>query len=133
VQLVLAIAPLNFPDSHIAQLPSDVTPFPAAHWHLELPAVEANPAEQLMQLVAPATLEYVLLGQLLHCPFSPNLPVVHPMHVDDAISSENPVLHTHAVIFLTPGLNGNIELTGHEVHVYCAPLINKFFIAIPGA
>jgi hypothetical protein len=99
---------------------------------LELPAVEANPAEQLLQLVVPPTLEYVLLGQLLHCPFSPNLPAVHPMHVDDAISSENPVLHTHAVIFLRCKENGNTEFSGHGIHVDGTPLINTFLIDMSG-
>jgi hypothetical protein len=50
------------------------------------------------------------------------------MHVDDAISSENPVLHTHAVIFLTPRENGNTEFSGHGLHVGCVPRIMRLDI-----
>ena len=71
--------------------------------HVELPSIEEYPREQLIQFKAPAKLEYVLLGQFVHCPFTPNLPAVHPVHVDDAISSENPALHTHPVILFVCG------------------------------
>jgi hypothetical protein len=52
--------------------------------HVELPAIEEYPTEQLVQFVAPTTLEYVLFGQLMQFPFCQNLPGTHKTQLDDA-------------------------------------------------
>jgi hypothetical protein len=83
---------------------------------MELPAFEANVLEQSVQLVTPLRLEYVFTGQLLHCPFTPNLPAVQPTQADDVLLYTDPPLHKHEAIVLNFVSNALYVFAGHDVH-----------------
>ena len=66
-----------------------------------------------VQLEAPA-IEYVPGdAQLIHSPFTPYVPALHFTHVDDALSYEYPLLHTHISMVFKLVLKDEFEFEGH--------------------